>query len=87
MLPGTSAQPAPRSLLVLTALLALAPVALAGAPGAIGDCFVTNDIDNQCRQYDGPTGSLVGPYFANAGAVGSSDDGYEGYEVPDDLMW
>jgi len=44
--------------------------ALAGAPGAVKDAYITNDIDNVCRQYDGVTGALVGPFFANAGASG-----------------
>jgi WD40 repeat protein len=56
---------------ILSSLVCLSTSpAAAGPPGAIGDLYVTNDIDNVCRQYDGTTGVQVGPFFANAGAEG-----------------
>ena len=50
-----------------TVVLSSAPT-VAGPPGEIGDLFVTNDVDNMCRQYDGTTGALVGPFFTTSGA-------------------
>jgi len=44
--------------------------AVAGPPGAIGDLYVSNDIDNMTRQYDGASGTLVGPIYNSAGASG-----------------
>jgi hypothetical protein len=40
----------------------LAVPAAGGPPGAVADLYVTNDVDNMARQYDGATGSLVGPF-------------------------
>ncbi|MCA9751842.1 MAG: hypothetical protein KC591_06600, partial [Gemmatimonadetes bacterium] len=50
--------------------LLLAAPALAAAPGAIGDLYVTSDTDDMCRQYDLGTGNLVGTYFTSVNGVG-----------------
>jgi WD40 repeat protein len=48
------------------ALLAAMP-ALAGPPGAVGDCYVTSDVEGTTRQYDGTTGAATGnTYWPNA---------------------
>lgn len=59
-----------RSFAALSAASLFASPALAGPPGAIGDLYVTNDVTNVTRQYDGVTGALVGPFFTSAGANG-----------------
>jgi WD40 repeat protein len=48
----------------------LAGSAAAGTPGAVGDLYVTNDVDNMTRQYDGSSGSVIGPFFTSSAAVG-----------------
>ena len=55
---------------VVALLGLLASAVQAGPPGAIGDLFVTNDIDNMTRQYDGASGAIVGPFFNSAAATG-----------------
>lgn len=65
--------PSRSRIIALAALLStscLAATALAGLPGAVDDIYVTNDVDNMTRQYDGATGSLVGPFFTSNAAVG-----------------
>jgi hypothetical protein len=51
-------------------LLGSSPAATAGPPGAAGDLYVTNDVDNLARQYDGMAGTLVGTYITSASGVG-----------------
>ncbi len=57
------------TLSALTAITVPGP-ALAGLPGAVGDLFVSSDVDDMTRQYDGGTGALVGPMFVSAAAAG-----------------
>ncbi|GJM44000.1 MAG: hypothetical protein DHS20C21_08420 [Gemmatimonadota bacterium] len=52
------------------AILALAHTALAGPPGAVGDAYVTSDVDNQTQQYDATTGALVATFITPAAASG-----------------
>ena len=59
-----------RSLPALAAALLLASSALAGPPGAVGDVYITNDIDNTTRQYDGVTGVLQAPHYVSSAATG-----------------
>ena len=73
MIPSRLRMPPHLALFLLAGLIVAGsslPTAIAGPPGAIADLYVTNDVDNMCRQYDGPTGALVGPFYNTAGASG-----------------
>ncbi|MBZ0269121.1 hypothetical protein K8I85_13260 [bacterium] len=59
----------PLLLLPLLSLLLAASV-LAGPPGAIGDAYVTSDVENTTKQFDAATGNLVGTFLTPVGASG-----------------
>jgi len=63
----------PRRILILVGLggaAFLTAPAVAGPPGAVGDVYVTSDVEGQTRQYDGVTGALVAPIYIPNGALG-----------------
>jgi len=57
-------------MLGLLTLLGAFASAAAGPPAAVGDLYVTNDVDNMTRQYDGVSGALVGKYVTSSAALG-----------------
>lgn len=59
----------PATVLAVLPLL-FASSAPAGPPGAVGDAYVTSDVDNQTRQYDATTGILVSTFLTPSAASG-----------------
>ncbi|MBZ0266970.1 hypothetical protein K8I85_02340 [bacterium] len=57
-------------ILAALVLLGASPAAASGPPGAMGDLYVTNDVDNMTRQYDGVAGTLVGTYLTSVSGIG-----------------
>ena len=52
------------SIAICTLLLLMAESARAGAPGAVGDLYVTSPGTNEVLQLDGDTGNPLGPFVA-----------------------